>query len=61
MAGFFVFGVPHGEQMSKCNDDTRNFLQTFYKPIEYYIKIGYNIFINNEQVKYKEDTACVIA
>lgn len=37
------------------------FLQTFYKPIEYYIKIGYNIFINNEQVKYKEDTTCVIA
>ena len=27
----FVFGVPHGEQISKCNDDTRKFLQTFYK------------------------------
>ena len=30
MAGFYVFGVPNGEQMSKCDENTRLFLQRFY-------------------------------
>ena len=30
MAGFYVFGVPRGEQMSKCDENTRLFLQRFY-------------------------------
>ena len=29
MAGFYVFGVPDGEQMSKCAENTRLFLQRF--------------------------------
>jgi hypothetical protein len=32
MAGFFVFGNPNGEQTSKCDDKTRNFLGSFYVP-----------------------------
>lgn len=30
MAGFYVFGVPNGEQTSKCDENTRLFLQRFY-------------------------------
>lgn len=32
MAGVFVFGVPKGEQISKCDEKTRQFLGTFYVP-----------------------------
>lgn len=30
MAGLFVFGVPKGEQTSKCDEKTKQFLSSFY-------------------------------